>query len=246
MKSVLLPIFVGLATVTGCAENDTIAIQNFVLDDPTMGCMVSTTSVGFQSRGLLDVGIVSVTGSPGYTAFPLIKNNLQSSAVGGSATDIEHHNIDITSVNVELVPDASLASAIPTSARKFNVKAAAGLVAPGGEVVFGVEVLPRPLALALANAIPAGVGDQLPVVTAKVSPVGDLNGSSVVGAALSFPIEICKFCLSGDIQQCPAAGFPPAQVQAGGCFPAQDTNITCCYASQTQVVCGSQVPVATM
>jgi hypothetical protein len=245
MKSVLLPIIVGLVTVTGCVESNTISIQNFVLDDPNNGCMVTTSATTFQSRGLLDVGIVSVTGSDGFIAWPLIKNNLNSSLVG-STTGVEMHNIDITGVNIELQPDASIASAIPSSARKFSMQAAGGVVAPGAEVVFSVTLIPRALALSLANVVQSGVGNQLPIVTAKVSPIGDLGGSKVVGAALSFPIEICKFCLSGDIQACPATGFPAAQIQAGGCGnPAQDDPVTCCAASQSEVLCGSQVPKST-
>lgn len=244
MKSVLLPLFLVFG---GCVQDDlTVTILHFVPDDPASQCVVQVASTTTLTEGILDVGIVASTGAPGYTVFPVVKNNLPVTMTTGTTPQVERNAITVTGANVELKPDPSLAGAIPANQRKFFVAAGAGRVDPQGSVVFGVEALPRPLALALANAVPDGVGSTIPKVTASVSPVADHSGDTIVGSAIDFPIQICKFCLSGTPAACPAGGFDAAQVKAGGCFEAQDQNVTCCTGSQGQLLCGSDVPVKTM
>jgi hypothetical protein len=246
MKSVLLPFFLPLLWIGGCVQDETISIEHFVPDDPTQNCMVQVSSTTTQTEGLLDVGIVASTADPGYTVFPVVKNNLNPSMSTGTTAQVERNAVTVTGANVELKPDASLAAAIPTNQRKFFVAAAAGRVDPMGSVVFGIEAIPRPVALELANVVMSGVGSVMPKVTASISPVGDRAGDTIVGKAQDFPIAICKFCLSGPPAACPAGGFTAADVKVGGCLQAQDLPITCCLGAQQQLVCGSDVPMKTM
>jgi hypothetical protein len=244
MKYVLLPLFFAFG---GCVQDDlTLSLVHFVPDDPMSNCVVQVSSTTTQTQGLLDVGIVASTGAPGYTVFPVVKNNLNPTMTTGTTAQVERNSVTVTGANVELKPDASLASAIPANQRKFFVAAGAGRLDPQGTAVFGIEAIPRPVALELANVVQTGVGNAIPRVTASISPVGDRSGDTIVGAAVDFPIEICKFCLSGTPAACPAGGFPMADVKTGGCLQAQDLNITCCTGAQSQLLCGSDVPIKTM
>jgi hypothetical protein len=243
MKYVLLPLHLAaLVAAAGCVGNDqSLTIERFVPLDPT-ACTASPTSTDIQSQGLLDVGLVSSLGSPGYMVFPVVENHLPASA--NVATDVEHHGIIVTGVNVELVPDATLAGVIPVAQRKFFAPAGVGRVEPLGEVAFGVEIIPRPMAISIAKATATGVGNSLPLVIAKMSPVGDYSGTTIIGAAVSFPVQICSFCLSGTPAACPPGGFAMADVKDGSCFPAEDLSITCCVDQQV-LLCGPAVPMKT-
>src|SRR4051794_16590281 len=124
MKLLLLPVLLSLG---GCVQDDlTVTIEHFVPDDPAMSCIVQASSTTTQTEGLLDVGIVSLTGSPGYTVFPVVKNNLNVTMGSGTAAQVERNAVTITGANVELKPDPSIAGAIPTNQRKFFVAAGAG------------------------------------------------------------------------------------------------------------------------
>jgi len=69
---------------------------------------------------------------------------------------------------------------------------------------------------------------------------------TVVGGAVPYPIQICSGCLlSGQPMACPAMGFKPSQVMTG-CIVSQDANETCCVDGNNTLLCGSQVPMATM
>jgi hypothetical protein len=242
MKSVLLPLVFALAGA-GCVQDDlTLTIERYLFDDPEAGCVVSPTSMTFLSEGILDVGIVSTSGSPGYMAFPVVRNNLPVNQ--NASTSVERNAVTVTGVNVELKPDATYEGAVPTDQRKFFVQAAGGRVMPSAQIAFGVEIIPRPIALVMAGLVQTGVGNAFPVMNVAVSPVGQRSGSEIIGAAVEFPVKVCKFCLSGTIQACPSGGFPEAEVLKGGCFQAQDANVTCCVASSTQqLLCGDEVPL---
>ncbi len=244
MKSVLLPFLMGLATVTGCVQNDLdLSILHFVPDiAPT--CTVTASDTTVQTSGFFDVGIVAASGSPGYQLFPVVQNDLPLST--DTTTDVEHNAMNVTGVNVQLIPDASIAGAIPLAQLKFFVSAGVGRVDPQSQAVFGVEVIPRAVALELASVVQEGAGNGAPIVRVNVSPVGTRSGSNLVGIAVQFPVSICKFCLSGHPANCPSGGIPTADVQEGGCFAAQDQSVTCCLASQQQLLCGAQVPQPAM
>jgi hypothetical protein len=232
MKYLILPALLA----AGCVANDAdLTIDRFVPALRANSCVVSPMQMEQPLNGLLDTGLAAQFGTP-YAVFPVITNHLAASttAQGG----VETHSITVKGANVELQPDATLGAAIPPAQRKFFAAVPNSRLDPGGSVAVEVDVIPRALASKLG-----GAGS----LTALVSPVGDYGGDTVVGAARAYPIEVCSFCLTGGSPTaCPPDGFSPMAVDLGECIPSQDANVTCCFDTQNQFLCGAQVPMAKM
>jgi hypothetical protein len=234
----------------GCVDNDRVlTISRFVAADPNTQCVISTSSVLNQTGGILDVGLVTVGGTFGYLAFPVATNNLPEVTPTGG---IELNAINVTGVNVELVVPDLLATAIPVAERKFSIPSAAGRLGPNGQAVFSVELIPHAIAVKIFAVINNMNFSAFPTVVAKVSPLGDRAGDTIVGAPVPFPVQMCSFCLSGGgtiPAGCPATGFKPMSVVNGGCFEQQDASSTCCGVTNANgsqaLLCGKQVPMAT-
>jgi hypothetical protein len=228
----LLPLLLAF----GCTDNDAdLTIDRFVPALTSNSCVVSPMQLDQPPTGTLDTGLAGLF-SLGYTVFPIITNHLSSSAT--SVTNpgvVELHSITLQGMNVELQPDSTLAGLIPPPQRKFSVTVPNSRLDPAGSVAVDAEVIPPSLAKSLG-----GSGS----LVALVAPVGDFGGSTIVGAARSFPINVCSFCLSGGPPAaCPATGFPANEVNPGQCIPDQDFSITCCIKGG-QLLCGSRVPMA--
>jgi hypothetical protein len=239
-------VLLALSTaLTGCVENDlSLTINKIVAADPGANCTATPQSMFINPSGILDVGIVAAGTARGYVAFPDVKNNLPETTTVGQ---VEKNAIDVTGLNVELQPSADIAAAVPSALRKFSIQTAAGRLAPGGEVTFNAEIVPRPVALLLANVLqPGATAPSFPTVTVKMAPIGTRSGDDIVGASISMPIQVCKFCLTQAPAACPPTGFKAGTVAFGGCFEAQDTPITCCTTTQNVLLCGHEVPIATM
>jgi hypothetical protein len=231
-----------LSALAGCVDDQSLQIVRFVEPDPLMNCEALPTSMFNRTSGLLDVGIVAAGGFAGYVAAPLVQNNLPAKTV---QNQIDNNTITVTGANIDLSVSPSLAGALPASQRSFSMSAAAGTLAATGQATFFAELVPRQVALLLAPSVPTGVPNtQFPVVTAHVRPVGDRAGTTIMGPEVSFPVEICKFCLTPQPAPCPSGGIPVNQVQKGGCLPEQDEPVTCCTNSSGALLCGSQVPTA--
>jgi hypothetical protein len=244
----------------GCVANDqSLTIDRFIPPDVSTGttttttqavCSISATNMFSVSQGILDVGLVqSISISHGYEAFAVVSNNLPDRT---TATDVQRDAIYLVGTDVELTLTGSLAGALPASQQKFSTISAGqrlnpGMMGMGDQVALAVEVIPRQIAEQLAAVVPAGGDPGQQIVIAHVKPVGTKSGSQVVGAAVDFPIEICKFCLSPPIAACPAGGFPPTTTILPGnpCNVAQDDPVTCC-SSGSAILCGAAVPRATM
>jgi hypothetical protein len=234
MKSLLLPLLLAF----GCTQNEAdLTIDRFVPALSGNGCVVSPMQVDQPPSGVLDTGLAGLF-SLGYTVFPVITNHLSSSATALTNPGVvELHSITLLGANVELQPDSTLAGLVPPAQRKFSVQVPNSRLDPAGSVAVGVEVIPRSLAKSLG-----GSGS----LVALVAPVGDFGGDTIVGAARSFPIEVCSFCLSqGPPAACPATGFPANEVNPGQCIPDQDFPITCCIKANT-LLCGTKVPMSMM
>ena len=163
--------------------------------------------------------------------FPVVENHLPANT--NVATDVEHHAIILTGMNVELVPDASLAGTIPLTQRKFFYPSGAGRLEPLAEVAFGVEVIPRAMAVAIAKVTSAGVGNSLPLVIAKVSPVGDYGSTHDRRRTGGLSDRGLRCLPVGGAGRLPAGRLRPDRGEGRrSCFPAYKIQaITCCVAS---------------
>jgi hypothetical protein len=243
----------------GCAPNDqSLTINHFVPPDTTTTttttaptCSISATNMFSVSEGILDVGLVqAISIAHGYEAFAVISNNLPDRTV---ATDVQRDAIYLVGTDVELTLTGNLAGSLPATQQKFSTLSAGQRLNPGAggmmgdSVALAVEIIPRQIAEQLAGVVQVGGDPGQQIVIAHVKPVGTHAGSQVVGAAVDFPVEICKFCLTPPIAACPAAGFPPATTILPGnpCNVAQDDPVTCCSSGST-ILCGAAVPKATM
>jgi hypothetical protein len=236
-----LLLWLGLAI--GCDDSKGLVIARFLAVDPAQMCVADAASRHVRDRGILDVGLVPGVGR-GYVAVPVAQNNLVDHS-GNSVAGLD--SIQLLGANVELLPSPELEGKLPADKRKFFVPSAAGLIAAGGgsgavssASPMLLEVLPAQLVTGWADAVPAG---QLvhPLVIARVSAVGRHGDSQLVGLPADFPIEICRYCLSPAPPACPVDGYPAAAIATGGCFPQQDTVVTCC-ASGDRLLCGAVVP----
>ncbi len=235
LRTVAAPALIASAALaSGCVKNDiSLTIQRFLQADSGT-CTASATGMVGLAGGVLDVGLMADAGFPGYIAFPLISNNLPENT---STTMVELNAITVTGLNIKLS-----GSNINFSQPSFFLQAAGGRIIPAGLVTFGAEILPRSVGIELAKTLPEASGGAIfPTIDVQVSPVGTRSGDTLVGAPVTFPIQVCKHCLSPAPTACPAGGFRASSVQAGGCFTQEDQSVTCCTEGST-LLCGSQVP----
>ncbi len=234
-------LLVGAAALSqGCVANDiSFTIDRFVAIDTTTMCAADPTGMTSVAEGLLDVGLASIS-QQGYVLAPVVGNHLLEQA---NASTPELNAIQLIGFDVKLQPDANLANVIPPGQLQFFIPSAGGRLVPAAEAAAPIQVIPMTVVNELATAVAPG-GSVMPLIVASVRPVGARSGSDLDGAFVDFPILICNDCLSHPTQACPAAGFPVAEVQLGGCFLQQDQSTTCCTKGGS-ILCGSAVPTST-
>jgi len=203
---VMSALVVGAASGSGCAENDqSIVIQRFAGSEDPMGCMLSAAGMVSISRGSMYP--VQGTASVGYFLAPAVLNLLP---VRGTMATSEPNGVVLKGFDVELQGStAAVDSAIPGDERKRRVAIAGGYLAPGGTSISisTVEVVPPATRRAvLATLDPASVS--LPQLNVKIRPVGSQGGLDLVGAYVTFAIDLCSQVL---ITSAP-----------NQCFPTQD------------------------
>jgi hypothetical protein len=236
----------------GCVNDENgLSIQHFVSFEAN-NCVADPASMSISADGTFDVGVaVDHNGGAFYVA-PVVANNL----IVATTTTSPVNTIFLTGFDVELKPDPSdpaLSAALPASQRKFHVAAAGGAIFPGGgaapmqmsEVAVILPVLNFDIARLIQPAIPDNTTDPTPLLV-HLRPVGTHSGVVINGGWVDFPVYICEHCLAPPLQNCPAGGFPSTTTIVDGCNPAQDPE-TCCKSTSTQqVLCGTNVPKATM
>jgi hypothetical protein len=95
-------------------------------------------------------------------------------------------------------------------------------------VVQNVQLIPRDLAVALQEDTGLGIS-QIEYVTVGVTITPVVSGEAVVGAASTFPIDICRSCLVQPLEVCSGEGqFAALPVV---CRPGQDTPLFTCVAT---------------
>lgn len=236
MKVALLLVTAAVGAVgsVGCADNDlSISVQQMQAVTKMQMC-VASAAVGLagRDRGVLDVSLVQQSG---YIAVPVVRNNLQTRLMTGG---VELNAIQLIGANVSLFTPAGAPLALPSGQQKFFYAAAGGRIDPGGTGVMFIEVIPAAAARSLAGGI---MGTSFLTVVAEVRPVAMRANDQIIGAPLSFPIDLCTGCLRTS-QACPLS----AAGAVGGCFPQQDDPIDCCTDSTGAVFCGAAAPVKTM
>jgi len=244
----LLPaLLAGLAGLAGCTDDDIGLVIEKIVGVETPDCVADPGSNIIRTRGTLDVGLVQAGTLRGYTLTPVVKNNLLVPV--GTGTTLETNTITVTGFDVELNAspnDDALNAALAGVQSKFYVPSAAGRLPPGGvsSVAALVEVIPRDIANVMGLAITTQGLRSVGPLLVHVRPVGQRASLKLNGGFIDFPVDVCKFCLTPVPAPCPATGFPADQIQAGGCFPQQDSAVTCCTSGST-LLCGGAVPKTT-
>jgi hypothetical protein len=182
---------------------------------------------------LLDVGIVE-GGYGGFVMYPIIKNNISS--MGNPIDDVTVSGFDI-----EIVLPPSIQTALPLSQRSFFQTAFGGVSRPGGEAAVGVYAVPRQIALQVGPSITGAESDPLQMKL-RIRAVGIRAGNTVTSQFISFPVGLCRFCLSGRPAVCPDKGLKKDQIALGSCNPAQDAAVSCCLKDKA-LLCSDQFPV---
>jgi len=202
-------------------------------------CTVPGTATTVQrTGGILDLDLPDGSTPPYYLPV-LIVNNLTS--VGGSAAD-EMNNITLQHFTVELsAPGVSWGASCPAT---FDTQAITVLLAPGGSVGEGLDILTAAHSQCLRPQVPAA---HLPV-TAKVTAVGRHGGTSIYSAPYTFTVDVCKGCLQTDyVDPTLQSYIYPADTPMCANFagsanpytgdpclaPGQDTTIFCCGVTET-------------
>lgn len=255
MKSALLLLALGCG-LAGCVDDDlSLTIVKFAAITSDTMCQPSTASPTIQTGGLLDVGIANAGASQGYHGYfvaPVVQNNLIERA---TMTSGETDAIDLIGFDVQLIPDAgdpqvgAAINGLPAANRNFFYSVAGGRLPPGGmtQVAVSVEVVNIDTARVLASAITTTGSRSQPPILVHIRPVGMRAGLRLNGGWIDFPLRLCKFCLNtpSPLAACPAAGFPAATFEAGGCFPEMDTTVSCCTDPANNLLCGAQAPKMT-
>lgn len=235
------------------AANPLYTVRSFQRVDTMSMCRADTTNMSIWPFGTLDVGFleqlhaagVDIT-ELGYWAAPVLVNNLVDTS---TPTTPQRGQIQTTGFNVEITAETGQTLPIKTPS-PFFAHAAGGLINPGGGLgAMFVKVLPADIALSLASAVN---NPTLPNfhnrIIVHVQPVGIRAGETILGACTTYPIDLCKNCLT-NVQDCPQGGFAPTSVVSGGCRVQQDDAVTCCKDTSSPdkpvVLCGSQVPKGT-
>jgi hypothetical protein len=196
-----------------------------------------TPTSTFRDRGILDLALPDGS-TPPYFLPVVVVNNLTS--VGGSAAQ-EMNNISLSHFTVELsAPGVSWGASCPAT---FDTQSITVLIAPGGSVGEGLEIIQAVHAQCLQPVVP----QEHLTVTAKIWAKGHHGGTEIRSAPFIYTVDVCKGCLQTDYKD-PAlvayrypADYPMCASFVGinpypgdPCLPpGQDATIFCCAISQT-------------
>jgi hypothetical protein len=211
LVGLLAMIFAG-----GCATNtETLVIlQNQIPSFDQGSCVIpATPTTAFRQSGKLDLSVYELaTGVtlPGYLLFPVVQNNLSSSARGTTV------QVDTTQLQIE-VNRADVVLEYLGGARIAAFSVPVYKVLPGGSTVSMYLEVIRPEDLTRLK-------DQ-DWVMARVTVVGNRSGDEIKSNEMRYPIEICSGCLVDNAGSCYSF---TGQAAYFGCNRAQDELISCC------------------
>jgi hypothetical protein len=205
---VLVGALVVAAGGSGCAENDqSIVIQRFAASEDEMSCMLTAEGMNQVGRGSMypkqaDEGFTTIAG---YFLAPAVVNLLP---IRGTTMTAETNGVVLNAFDVELKGSTpAIDAAIPAEMRSRRLSVAGGYLAPGGasHSVSVVEAIPPQVRSAVLAAFdPAS--PSFPQVNIRIRPIGSQGGLSLVGAWVTFAVDVCSVATGG----------------FNVCFPAQD------------------------
>jgi hypothetical protein len=231
MKGALLLLAAAIVGAAGCTDNDLSLsiVQMEALTQDTM-CIATSTQGGVAiATGTLDVSF-----GVGYTAVPLVRNNLQPRAIAGG---VEFNAVQLQGANVKLMTTAGAPLPLPSGQIEVFRASAGGRLDPNGLGSMFIEAIPSDEAAALAGRIPSGGAY---TVIAEMRPVGMKANDQVIGGPIDFPINLCNGCLRSSLA-CP---LPKDLPLVTPCFIGQDVRGTCCTTAGGQYLCDATAKIA--
>jgi hypothetical protein len=246
LRGALSVLTLGMPLLTMAAGCDLPPHQFFIVQDqiPEAGCMIGVDTTVYRGQGVLDVGLVSDSTTEGYSAFPLVKNDLPAPSADETAPNrIELKGFDVDIVAIGTLPantDALLKSLDGTDMMHFR-QPWSGVIDPGGGLKSArVSVITAELARRIRDTGDLRAKGSFFQLGARIRVAGDRSGS-VESDPFLFPIRVCDGCLIGQVESCPLSAAP---TNAGNvCNVAQDDVVDCCTTGTT-LTCPAQVATA--
>jgi hypothetical protein len=205
---------------SGCVEDGSFYIlQNQV---PGTGCVIGTSTTTYRPQGVLDI-----SGRQGYQLFPLMVNDLLSTAAVDKQP--ERNRLAVTGYKVKL-DMGTFPGSFPSNLLDFFASGSASITPGGGMTAGQVEVIPTQLVQMLN--IPANIQ---PVVEVEVTVVATKTGVETESAAFNYAVKLCNGCLVDFRDTCPSS--TDTTIISNTCGIPQDEAVTCCEDSKKMVLC---------
>jgi len=218
-----LAALAGAATLAGCVGGD--ADANIVIlrnQAQANDCVSSAEAEGtFNSAGAID------TRSPGGYVFTPVVRNFAAPIEGDSTSRIAFLSGARVDIHFSDQGREDTLAGVDGLTR-FEVPLS-GAIEPGGTAGLIFEIVPGELLPQITT------GD---ILLVDIRMVGEMDGSSFVGATFRYPIEVCTDCTVVEIGACSGVSrsYEPAGV-ANGCNYYQDTAVECCTSDGGLLVC---------
>jgi hypothetical protein len=229
------PLILGMVLAilgSGCVDSDTFYIIQMQVPTASGGGCAATPS---QSGVYLGAGALDISLNMGYIAFPLLLNNMESSATIDSQPErnnlhLKGYRVSLDLGEIPISPDDKLVD--------FFVNSSGTITPSGGLQVGPVEVIKPELVKLLVPAIPPAYE---PVILVKMRAVATRGGWETESAEFTFPVTICSKCLVDYRATCPATGDKTVLINA--CGLPQDSPVTCCpLGTSSSVKCYNAMP----
>ncbi len=237
---------VGALSAGGCVENDiSLSITRFIPADRAASmsgqCLYDPMAIVSSTSGLYDIALGKLFNT-GYDVAFVVRNNL----ITLPNTSVETQAYYLRSFNVTLdVTGPAQAFLSGVEAREFGVPTGTIRLAPG-EVAANIATVIK--AGALDGLVDIATTERSSII-ANIAPVATRAEEQQIGAASSFPIDICNGCLTDKSFPFCSTLTVKMALPGNGCNPAADAPVTCCTtgsaADPGPVVCGANVPLPT-
>lgn len=195
------------------------------------GCSIPVNPTVYQGEGTLDLSIVRPDFGSAYFVFPLIENNLPSSANGSlDPNEIQLSGFQVDIKWIDSPPAATIQTAFDSvkgsSLVHYQIPWSGGISSGGGQLSAAVAAFPVGLAEKLVAA--GGIGaDPSLTVELQIQALGTTNsGTSMQSDPFKFPVQVCSGCLVANVKPCPYTAAPANP--GNSCNPAQDLLVDCC------------------
>lgn len=232
--------FVGLASLTGCADDAGDGalriIRNQALGDDG-GCVVSSQLTNNGRSG----GAIEVSSPADYVLTPVIQNfaTSQSGRFTSQRTAfLEGARIDLSFANPDLFTAAELAQLGEDDLLKFSVGFSAAVLPDSGTAGVGFAIVPAELLRRIQPKL-AAAGNTT-VVNVRLRVFGEMGGGEVESESFFYPVTVCDStkvpCVIASTFPCKATGVPEVR-KGNACNPFQDGPVDCCLDASSTLFC---------